>query len=318
MEVYFDDFKVTQIKSPVVATDDYYPFGLTFNSYRRENSVEQKYKFNGIEEVTDLGLNVLNAKFRILDPAIGRWWQNDPKAEQYYSWSSYDAMGDNPIRIADPFGDEWADEASKKQAAGMESSLNTKNASLEKKNDKLATKEAKAIANGNFNKAGRIAERIGDNKTRVEINKQTVTALQTLGSMPGSTGTNGVKEGYFSFGDKVTIKDNGDGTATQATTFARKADGTYVINNSGSLGNKAHEVMHGYQAATGDVTLQPGTTNISAYGPGVNHQHLENEGYRAHYGATGASGMPSGFKVNGSDGEDFEVSTANYLRSVKK
>ena len=38
-EVYFDDFKVTQVKSPVIQTDDYYPFGLTFNSYSRENTV---------------------------------------------------------------------------------------------------------------------------------------------------------------------------------------------------------------------------------------------------------------------------------------
>jgi len=27
VEVYFDDFKVTQVKSPIIATDDYYPGG---------------------------------------------------------------------------------------------------------------------------------------------------------------------------------------------------------------------------------------------------------------------------------------------------
>jgi len=43
-EVYFDDFKVTHVKSPVISTDDYYPFGLTFNSYSRENSVANQYQ----------------------------------------------------------------------------------------------------------------------------------------------------------------------------------------------------------------------------------------------------------------------------------
>ncbi len=40
MEVYFDDFKVTQVKSPVVQTDDYYLFGLRYNSYSRKNGTE--------------------------------------------------------------------------------------------------------------------------------------------------------------------------------------------------------------------------------------------------------------------------------------
>jgi hypothetical protein len=38
VEVFFDEFKVTHTKSPVIQMDDYYPFGLTFNSYQRENS----------------------------------------------------------------------------------------------------------------------------------------------------------------------------------------------------------------------------------------------------------------------------------------
>jgi len=58
LEVYFDDFKVTHSKSPIVQSDDYYPFGLTFNSYSRENSVANKYLYNGKELQTDLGLNL--------------------------------------------------------------------------------------------------------------------------------------------------------------------------------------------------------------------------------------------------------------------
>lgn len=69
VEVYFDDFEVTQAKSPVVQTDDYYQFGLTFNSYRRENSVENRYKFQGQEHVDDLELGWDSFKWRNHQPA---------------------------------------------------------------------------------------------------------------------------------------------------------------------------------------------------------------------------------------------------------
>ena len=50
LEVFFDDFKVDHIKSPVVQMDDYYPFGLTFNSYLRENATPNQYLNNGKEK----------------------------------------------------------------------------------------------------------------------------------------------------------------------------------------------------------------------------------------------------------------------------
>lgn len=97
--------------------DDYYPFGLTFNSYQRENSVEQKYKFNGIEEQSDLDLGVYSAFYRMYDPAIGRWWQIDPKPS--YQESLYLGMDGNPILRPDPLGDkvryERGDDVSRQQ-----------------------------------------------------------------------------------------------------------------------------------------------------------------------------------------------------------
>lgn len=56
-EVYFDDLKVMHVKGVAIQESDYYPFGLTFNSYQRENSVDQRWKFQGQEHVDDLGLN---------------------------------------------------------------------------------------------------------------------------------------------------------------------------------------------------------------------------------------------------------------------
>jgi hypothetical protein len=46
VNIYFDNFKVEQINSPVVQTEDFYPFGLTFNEYSREGSLQNKYLYN--------------------------------------------------------------------------------------------------------------------------------------------------------------------------------------------------------------------------------------------------------------------------------
>ncbi len=54
---------------------------------------------------SDLGLNVNLATFRTLDPAIGRWWQVDPKGEMLYGQSPYAWPMNNPITYADPDGD---------------------------------------------------------------------------------------------------------------------------------------------------------------------------------------------------------------------
>lgn len=108
VDVYFDDVTVTHTPSPIVSASDYYPFGLTFNSSQRENAIPNRKKFNGIEEVTDLDLNVYTAFYRANDPAIGRWWQIDPKAnpnETPYAFGS-----NNPIRYSDFLGDTINDE----------------------------------------------------------------------------------------------------------------------------------------------------------------------------------------------------------------
>ena len=64
---------------------NYYPFGLQHKGYNNVvNGVENNYKkFQGQELTKDLGLNVYEWKYRVHDPAIGRFWQVDPLAEKY-------------------------------------------------------------------------------------------------------------------------------------------------------------------------------------------------------------------------------------------
>ena len=102
VEAYFDDFKVTHTKSPVIQSDSYYPFGLTFNSYQRENTVANQYLYNGIEHQDELNLGWDLAQFRAYEPTLGRFMQIDPVIKEHespYSWNT-----NNPILYPDPTG----------------------------------------------------------------------------------------------------------------------------------------------------------------------------------------------------------------------
>jgi RHS repeat-associated protein len=95
-EVYFDDFQVTHVKSPVIQTDDYYPFGLTYNSFQREKSIANHWKFQGQEYFDELNLGWNSFKWRNQMPEIGRFFNIDPIAEDYYYNSPY-AFSENKV-----------------------------------------------------------------------------------------------------------------------------------------------------------------------------------------------------------------------------
>jgi Leucine-rich repeat (LRR) protein len=96
VEVYFDDFMVEHTKSPVIQTDDYYPFGLTYNSYRRENHSFNQWKFQGQEHIDELNLEWDAFTWRNHQSDIGRFFNIDPLAEKYLYNSPY-AFSENKI-----------------------------------------------------------------------------------------------------------------------------------------------------------------------------------------------------------------------------
>jgi len=96
IDVFFDDFEVKHVKSPVVQMDDYYPFGLTFSSYSRENSVPNELKFQGQEHVDDLNLGWDSFKWRNHQPDLGRFFNIDPLADDYFYNSPY-AFSENKV-----------------------------------------------------------------------------------------------------------------------------------------------------------------------------------------------------------------------------
>ncbi len=104
VEVYFDDFKVTQVKTPIVSTSDYYPFGLAFNEYRRDDEDGNPYRFNGKERQDELGMGWLDFGRRMLNPETGRWMVPDQMAEISPNLTPYRFGFNNPVRYVDPNG----------------------------------------------------------------------------------------------------------------------------------------------------------------------------------------------------------------------
>lgn len=89
----------------VLATDDYYPFGLQMpgRSYN-DGLVNNIYKYSGKELDEENGLDWYYFGARYYDPEIARWLAVDPWAIKYPSLSPYNYCANNPIRYKDPNG----------------------------------------------------------------------------------------------------------------------------------------------------------------------------------------------------------------------
>lgn len=77
----------------------YYPFGELFTD--NTSSDLQPYKYSGKEIDRHYGLNLYDFSARHYDPTTGRWWNQDPMGEKYYSLTPYTYCANSPINMID-------------------------------------------------------------------------------------------------------------------------------------------------------------------------------------------------------------------------
>jgi RHS repeat-associated protein len=98
--VYFDDVYILHEKTTsslqVTQLSDYYPFGLGFNVWNKESIKANRYLYQGQEAQDDLGYDEYQYKYRMHDPAMGRFLSIDPLSEKYMYNSTY-AFSENRV-----------------------------------------------------------------------------------------------------------------------------------------------------------------------------------------------------------------------------
>jgi RHS repeat-associated protein len=100
VDVYFDDFKVTQVHSNIVAGGDYYPFGLPMET-RQITQERYRFGYQGQFAEYDSMTKTNTFQLRRYDARFGRWLTPDPKGQ--FS-SPYIGMGNNPVGGVDKDG----------------------------------------------------------------------------------------------------------------------------------------------------------------------------------------------------------------------
>jgi RHS repeat-associated protein len=105
--VYFDNLQVSHIRSPLLETSEYYPYGLKMAniSYKASMTMTNRYGWNGGNEYEDEGeLNYSNTFYRKYDAQIGRFTGIDILAEEFAGINPYQFGYDNPVMFNDPSG----------------------------------------------------------------------------------------------------------------------------------------------------------------------------------------------------------------------
>src|SRR5690606_25148467 len=107
----------------ILEENNYYPFGLKHQGYNEiannnRSEAAEKYKYSGKEWNDELGLDLYDFHARNYDPAIVRWLNVDPLAEQ--TMEPYLYVGNNPIMFTDPTGMNYHDYKKNQETGRLE------------------------------------------------------------------------------------------------------------------------------------------------------------------------------------------------------
>ncbi|ARN71431.1 hypothetical protein BST91_07150 [Nonlabens tegetincola] len=160
--------------------NNYYPFGLKHNGYNNTiTGSDHKYGYGNKEEQDELGLEWIDITARNYDPAIGRWMNIDPLADDIdnYEFSPYNYAINNPIFFIDPDGMKWKDP---KEVEELKINVQNKRDALSQKNFDLIIAY---FENGDFNDEAfeNLSEATDKNSLRIMELDQTLEYIDVLG-----------------------------------------------------------------------------------------------------------------------------------------
>ncbi|MFN5772337.1 RHS repeat domain-containing protein, partial [Flavobacterium sp.] len=228
----------------------------------------------------ELGLNVYDFSARVYDPADGRFWQVDPKAEhlKQVGMSPYSAFANNPIRYIDPTGMIWEDP---KDAERLNKSVNNRIASINKDNTKIQAQ----IEKGGLSekKLAKLQDKLSDNNSKIGLLNESLTDIKAIGE---------AKETY-----RLASPSQSDGTHG----VVKGSDGVIKIEGS-NTGLHLHEIRHvGQSIEAGGVRFNKDGRLLNAATTLMEARNNEVNAYQVQYSFDGSypAGASSLKDING-------------------
>ncbi|WP_299223817.1 RHS repeat domain-containing protein [uncultured Psychroserpens sp.] len=262
---------------------DYYPFGLKHKGYNDvivNANVALNWKFGGKEYQEEMDLSWYDITARNYDPALGRWMNLDPLAEQMRRHSPYNYGFDNPIYFMDPDGlapegaiDSYGNSLEncscsftgdysgfsviKNKGKSNDNGLSLLNNATDHLNDKiqehydrigekndinseLELKQEEKYRNSRQTRIEKIRAAISDLQDQITILKRTINELTLL---------------KFAIPLGITINDEisrnlaeENGIKKKGQTYFGQTTRNFIIRTDGVMWTKIHELIHVYDA----------------------------------------------------------------------